>query len=655
MSKHNWGFDIKDIDKKVRPQDDFYHYAGGNWLKNNPIPKTESRWGSFTILRYDTEKRLKLIMEELGSAKNSPLGSPEQMVGDFWRSGMDIKRRNKLSLKPIAQYLKMIEEIKTTENLISSISNFHKIGISILWWSDVDQDMKNGDKNILYLGQSGLGMPDRNYYLKSDKESLRVKNAYLLHMEAMLSLLGIPKATLKETVKKIYAIEYRLAKASMSKEDKHEVEKIYNKKTLSQLKKIAPQIDWVKYFKIIGINKINTLVVCQPKFFAEISNCIKKISIEDWQLYLKWHLIRSTSSLLSEPFLFENFNFYGKVILGTKEMKPLWRRVLSVVDGGLDELVGKIYVKKYFDPETKKKAEIMVNDLFIAYEERIKNLDWMSQKTKNLALKKLHAMNRKIGYPNKWKSYRGLRIKNDDYLGNVLRISTLEHKRVIKKLKKPVDRKEWHMSPQTVNAYCNQTMNEIVFPAAILQPPFFSKNNDDAINYGAMGMVIGHEITHNFDDQGSKFDIKGNLKNWWTKSDHKNLKKKTKPLIEQFNKYKVADGVSVNGKLTIGENIADLGGLAIAFDAYQLHLKKTGRKNIDGFTPEQRFFLGDTLFERENTRPEFQKMLALNDPHSPSIFRVNGPASNISEFYEAFNVRKGDKLYREPKARVKIW
>lgn len=655
MKKHNWGFDTRDIDKNVRPQDDFYHYAGGNWLKKNPIPKTESRWGSFTILRYETEKRLKLILEELSKQTNSPINSPEQMVGDFYRSGMDIKRRNKLSTKPISQYLKTIEEIKTIEDLVFSISNFHKIGINALWWNDVDQDMKNSDKNILYIGQGGLGMSDKDYYLKNDQESLRIRNAYLLHMEAMLSLLGLEKKSLKESVGKIYKIEHRLAKASMSKEDIHEVEKIYNKKTISQLKKISQKIDWVKYFKIIGINKVENLIVCQPKFFTELSACIEEVSIEDWRLYLKWHLLKSTSRFLSEPFLRENFNFYGKVILGTKEMKPLWRQVLSVVDDGLDELVGKIYVKKYFDSETKKKANSMVNDLFVAYEERIKKLDWMGQKTKKMALQKLHAMNRKIGYPDKWMSYRGLHIKNDDYLGNVIRVSIFEHRRAIKKLKKPVDRKEWYISPQTVNAYCNQTMNEIVFPAAILQPPFFNKNADDAINYGAMGMVIGHEMTHNFDDQGSKFDTKGNLKNWWTKSDHENLKRKTKPLIEQFGKYKVADGVSINGKLTVGENIADLGGLAIAFDAYQLHLKKVGRKNIDGFTPEQRFFLGDSLFERENCSPEFAKMAAVNNPHSPSIFRVNGPASNLSEFYEAFNVKKGDKLYREPKDRVKIW
>ena len=655
MKKKSWGFDPKDMDKNVRPQDDFYHYAGGSWLKKNPIPKTEPRWGSFTILRYETEKRLKLILEELNKQKRAHIDSPERMIRDFYRSGINLKERNRLGQKPIENYLKKVDGIKTIDDLLVCIADFHKIGISLLWWCDVDQDLKNGDKNTLYLGQGGLGMPDKDYYLKDDAESKRVRNAYRLHMKTMFALFGVKKTEINELTKKVYEIEHSLAEASMSKEDVHEVEKIYNKKSLAQLKNLSLEINWVKYFKIIGIDTPNTIVVCQPKFFTKVSQEVKKIAIYDWQIYLKWHLVTATSSFLSEPFLKENFNFYGKVILGTKEMKPLWRQVLSVVNGSLGELMGKIYVKKYFDAETKKKASSMVDDLFIAYEQRIKKLDWMGPKTKKMALKKLHAMNRKIGYPNKWKSYRGLCIDEDDYFGNVIRISAFGHRRMVKKIKKPVDRKEWHMSPQTVNAYCSLTMNEIVFPAAILQPPFFNKTADDAINYGAMGMVIGHEMTHGFDDQGSKFDVKGNLKNWWTKSDSKKLEAKTKPLIEQFNRYKVADGVSINGKLTAGENIADLGGVAIAFDAYQLHLKKTGRKNIDGFTPEQRFFLGYTLFERENASPEFTKMMAINDPHSPSIFRVNGPTSNLSEFYEAFNVKKGDKLYREPRDRVKIW
>lgn len=655
MTKKNWGFDVRDMDRNVRPQDDFYHYAGGGWLKKNPIPATESRWGSFTILRYETEKRLKFLLEKLDGKKHFSPNTPEQMIRDLYRSGMNTKERTRLGIKPIANYLNLIDDIKNTDDLLSCITEFHVIGINVLWGCDVDQDMKDSNRNILYFYQGGLGMPDRDYYLKNDKESLRVRDAYRPHISAIFKLSGAKKQIHGEMSEIVYKIEHRLAKHSMTKEDIHEVEKIYNKKTLPQLSKIAPEINWGEYLVRIGAGTPKTIIVCQPDFFKEINRCIKDISIEDWRIYLKWHLLRSMSSFLTPAFKKESFRFYGTIMLGSKKMKPLWRQVLSVVNGSLDELLGEIYVKEYFSAKTKDRAIEMVRDLFSAYEARIKSLDWMSPQTKKKALQKLHAMVYKIGYPEKWKSYRGLKIDASDYVGNIIRISIFEHNRAMKKLKKTVDRKEWHMSPQTINAYCNQTMNEIVFPAAILQPPFFDPNSDDAINYGAMGMVIGHEITHNFDDQGSKFDINGNLKNWWTPADYKNFKKKSHPLVKQFNSYKVADGVSVNGQLTIGENIADLGGLAIALDAYKLNLARTGRHDIAGFTPEQRFFLGYTLFERENARPEFQKMAAINDPHSPSIFRVNGPISNLSEFYEAFNVKKGDKLYREPKDRLKIW
>lgn len=655
MKKKSWGFDPKDMDQKVRPQDDFYNYAGGGWLKKNPIPATESRWGLFTILQYENEKKLRLLLKKLDGKQYFPPNTPEQMIRDFYQSGINTKERTRLGLKPIANYLNLIDDIKTTEELLSCITEFHVIGINVLWGCDVDQDMKDSNKNILYFYQGGLGMPDRDYYLKNDKESLRVRDAYRPHISAIFKLSGVKKQTGDDMSEIVYKVEHRLAKHSMTKEDIHEVEKIYNKKTLSQLNKIAPKINWREYLVRIGAGKLNTVVVCQPDFFKEVNRCIKDISLEDWRVYLKWHLLRSMSSFLTPSFKKESFHFYGTIMLGSKKMKPLWRQVLSIVNGSLDELLGKVYVKEYFSAKTKSRAIEMVRDLFTAYEARIKSLDWMSPPTKKKALQKLQGMVYKIGYPEKWRSYRGLKIDADDYVGNIIRVSIFEHYRAMKKLEKAVDRKEWHMSPQTVNAYCNQTMNEVVFPAAILQPPFFNPSADDAINYGAMGMVIGHEITHNFDDQGSKFDINGNLKNWWTPSDYKNFKKKSHPLVKQFNSYKVADGVSVNGQLTIGENIADLGGLAIALDAYKIHLNRTGRRDITQFTPEQRFFLGYTLFERENARPEFQKMQAINDPHSPSMFRVNGPVSNLSEFYEAFNIKKGDKLYREPKDRLKIW
>ncbi|MCX6786763.1 MAG: M13 family metallopeptidase [Candidatus Kaiserbacteria bacterium] len=643
--KKNWGFDTRDIDTSVRPQDDFYHYASGGWMKRNPIPKAESRWGSFVILRYETEKKLKQLITR----------SSDKMIRDFYASGMDMKRRTQLGINPITPYLKKIDGIKTKDDLLACIAELHTIGISVIWGCGVDQDMKNGDMHILYLGQSGLGMPDRDYYLNDDVESKRVRDAYHPHISNIFQLSGIEKTSARGMAEKVYGIEQRLARASMPKEETHEIEKIYNKRSLAQLKKISPEIDWVTYFTRIGAKKPKIAVVCQPNFFAEASACIREIPLGEWRLYLTWHLLNSFSSFLSPEFERQNFKFYGTVLSGTNEMRPLWRRVLAVVNGSLLELIGKEYVKKYFSPKTKKMADAMVDDLFTAYEIRIKKLDWMSPKTRKEAIKKLRAMTRKIGYPEKWKSYRGLHIDAHDYVGNVIRSSVFENQRMMRKLGKPVDRKEWLMGSQTINAYCNPSMNEIVFPAAILQPPFFSPLNDAAINYGTMGEVIGHEMTHNFDDQGSKFDTKGNLREWWAKEDRKRFTSKSKPLIAQFNAYRVADNVPVNGKLTLGENIADLGGLSIAFDAYQLHLARTGRKDIGGFTPEQRFFFGHALFERQNTRPEIEKMQAINDPHSPAQFRVNGVVSNLDEFYEAFDVKKGDKLYRAQKDRAKIW
>jgi putative endopeptidase len=645
MKKNGWGFDVRDIDEKVRPQDDFYHYANGQWLRKNKIPDTEPRWGSFTILRYETEKKLKRLCAD----------SSEQMIRDFYRSGMDLKERMLLGIKPINHYLRMIDNIKTKKDLLACITEFHTVGINAVWGCGVDQDLKDSDMYTVYIGQGGLGMPDRDYYLNDDAESRRVRNAYRPHVANMLRLSGMKKSLANEAADTVYRIEHRLARASMPKEDVREVEKIYNKKTPKQLARIAPEVDWKKYFSDFGAGALRIVVVCQPNFFAEVNNCLKDISLDEWRTYLKWHLVSDLSGFLSPAFVRQSFRFYGTVMMGNKKMRPLWRQVLLVVNGSLDEFVGKLYVKKYFSVETKKKTNALVDDLFTAYEARIKSLDWMSPATKKEALKKLLATVRKIGYPDKWKSYRGLKINAHDYAGNAIRASLFEHRRMMRKLGKLVNRKEWHMSPQTVNAQCNPSMNAITFPAAILQPPYFDTQSDDAVNYGAMGMTIAHEMTHNFDDWGSKFDARGGLKNWWTAEDRARFMKKTKLLVKQFNAYKVADNVSVNGTLTLGENIADLGGLSIAFDAYQLRLAKTGRKNIAGLTSEQRFFLGYTLFERENTRPEFEKMLAINDPHSPTMFRVNGPLSNLPEFYKAFDVKKGDKLYREPKDRAKIW
>lgn len=660
-TKKDWGFNVKDLDTEVRPQDDFYHYAAGGWLKANPIPKTESRWGSFMKLRFDTDKQLHAILSDLETPdtkariKKIEKGSTVQLLRDFYRSGMDMKRRNALGAKPLAPLLASVNAVKNHKALLTLVAKLHTLGVGVLWGAAVDQDSKNSSAYALHLYQSGLGMPDRDYYLNDDAESKRVRDAYLPFVQKMFRLIGDTPQDAQKHAATVIALETKLAEASMKKEDARDAEKVYNKYTIATLRKSAPAVDWVDYFKRIGAGAPTSLIVMQPAFLTAVSKLLQEEPLESWKTYLRFHVITDHAGYLSDPFIKASFSFYGTILGGVRHMKPLWRRTLATVNAYLGEALGKVYVERHFSKEAKKKMDELVDDLFEAYEARLKTLSWMSTATKKKALRKLASMNRKIGYPKKWKSYKGLTIQPNEYLENAMRASAFLHKREMKKLKKPIDRDEWFMYPQTVNAYFAPNLNDIVFPAAILQPPFFSIHADDALNYGSIGTVIGHEITHGFDDQGSKYDHQGNLKSWWTPEDRKNFEKRAKIIKEQYDAYTVADGVHVNGQLTLGENIADLGGFAIAYDAYQLRLKKTGRTDIDGYTPEQRFFLGTALFERENSRPEFQKTQVLTDPHSPSEFRINGPASNMDPFYEAFGVKKGDGLYRDPKVRTTVW
>ena len=651
----SWGFDTSELEPKIRPQDDYYHHVHARWMRNNPIPKTEGRWGSFTKLRFDVDKQLKALVEELSGTRRLPEKSAERMVRDFYRSGMDEARRDAAGLKPLMPILKKIDAIQDKEGFLRVIIELHRIDVGAIWGIGIDQDMKDSETYALYMGQDGLGMPDRDYYLKDDAESKRVREAYRVHVARMFALMGNSPKVSEDMRDTVMGIETELAKASMKKEDMRDPEKVYHKFSLAKLKTLAPAIDWPLYLKGIGAEKATYYLVMQPEFFEKVSTMLESVTLPEWKRYLSFHVVNDFSSALSKPFVRQTFSFYGKVLMGTESMKPLWRRVLSTVNGGLGECIGKLYVERHFPPEAKKKMDLLVDDLFTAYEARIRSLDWMGLATKKKALQKLASFNRKIGYPKKWKSYAGLVIKADDFVGNIIRTNEYEHRRYMKRLGKPMDRSEWLMYPQTVNAYYQPTMNDIVFPAAILQPPFFSSTFDDALNYGAIGAVIGHEITHGFDDEGSKFDNKGNLKHWWTPEDRKRFDAKGKKVVKQYNGYVVAGGLTINGKLTLGENIADLGGLSIAYDAYQLQLARTGRKDIDGFTPEQRFFIGFSLFERENARPEFTKMQVLTDPHSPGVFRINGPVSNFEGFYEAYGVKKGDKHYRTPKDREMVW
>ncbi|HEY0010533.1 MAG TPA: M13 family metallopeptidase [Candidatus Paceibacterota bacterium] len=654
MKHTGWGFDIKNIDASVRPQDDFYHYAAGGWLKKAKIPPHESRWGSFHTLRHKTDLRLRTLLEEVSKRASLAPGSPGQMVRDLYIAASDMKTRRELGTKPIEGMRELIKGISSHEELIAAITQLHRLGTGGLWGFSVDQDAKQSEKHILYIHQGGLGLPDREYYLKDAPEQERVRRAYRKHIVALLTLAGFKKRDAEKAREVILRVEGALAKSSMKQEEMRDPEKIYHKYTSARLARLTPAFDWRAYFKHMGVKELRNVIVMQPGFFTEVERLFSSVSINDWKTYLEWHLINDFARTLSPAFEKQSFAFYGTVLSGVQKMRPRWNIALGTVNACVGEQLGKLYVEKYFGPEAKKRAHQIVRDLVTVYERRIRNLDWMSPATKKRALVKLHAVSIKLGYPNTWKSYRGLVVRPDDHFGNLARANAYELRRMLNKLGKPIDRAEWFMYPHTVNAYYAPSMNDIAFPAGILQHPFFDLASDDAVNYGAMGMTVGHELTHGFDDEGSQFNANGNLKNWWSKADRAAFDSRAKVVRKQYDAF-VVEGLKVNGRLTLGENIADLGGLAIAFEAYQDHLKRAGGKDIGGFTPDQRFFLAYAQCEYELSRPEIVKLAILTDPHAPSICRVNGPLSNMPEFYGAFGVKKGDKLYRAPKSRAKIW
>jgi len=653
--KTKLGFHPSNLDTSVRPQDDFFHYAGGGWLKKNPIPKTESKWGTFYVLRDEGLKKTHAILQELTKKKHLKKGSDAQIVRDFYLSGMDMKTRNTRGIEPLKKTLETIQSITTKDELFTFIFSEHKYGVSHVWGNFVGQDDKDAETYTFHLTQGGLSLPDRDYYLKKDPRSEKIREEFLLYIKKLLQLSGASKKEATAQAKTILELETKLARISMSRVDCRDIEKVYNKMSVASLKRSSPFIPWARYFKTLGIDThVRTLTVYQPVFFQKLNTFFEKIPLETWKTYLYFSVIDDAATFLSDQYIDCAFSFHGKILAGNETIRPLWKRIAGALDMFVGEAVGKEYVKKYFPPHAKKEINELVDNLFIAYKLRIQKITWMSEATKKKALLKLSQITRKLGYPDKWKSYRGLVITPNTYYENIVRTVAYEQKRNYKKLGKKVDRKEWFTPPQTVNAFYDPNMNQIVFPAGILQPPFFDPNGDDAINYGAMGSVIGHELTHAFDDSGSKFDGKGNYKNWWTKEDRKRFDKRAQMLVKQFNQFKVGD-LAVNGKLTLGENIADLGGLAIAYDAFQLYLKKNPLKTINSFTPEQRYFFGLAMFEIAHARPEFERMMIMVDPHSPAKYRVNGPFSNLESFYKAFNVKKGDALYRAPKGRAEIW
>ena len=647
------------MDPSVKPQDDFFSYANGGWIKRTEIPPEESRWGSFNQLIEKNNDALREIAEKVSKQNAGARVPPEvQKVGDYYASGMDEKKIDTARTKPLADEFKRIDAVKDRHDLLKAVAHLHTLGVGVFFNFAAGQDDKDSTREIAQAVQGGLGMPDRDYYTKTDDASKKLRDQYVEHVTKMLTLSGEPAAKAGDDAKKILALETSLAQASRTRVELRDPKKNYNKMTQAELEALTPDWHWADYFKAIDLTAPGDIDVHQPDFFKAANTAFTSTSMDDWKIYLRWHLINATAPELSKDFVNEDFNFTETALRGTKQIKPRWKRVVISADGEIGEALGKLYVADYFPPEAKARALDLINNLREALSDRIKTLDWMDEPTKQEALKKLAAFTVKIGYPDKWRDYSTLRIDRGPFVLNELRAENFEVKRELNKIGKPVDRTEWGMTPPTVNAYYNPKMNEIVFPAGILQPPFFFANADDAVNYGGIGAVIGHEMTHGFDDRGRQYDAVGNLRDWWSPDSAAKFKERSTAIVNQYNEYEPLPGAHVNGELTQGENIADIGGAKLAYAALQKALDKHPEqrdKKIDGFTPEQRFFLSFAAIWRSKIRDEDQKLRLNTDPHSPAHFRVNGPLSDLSEFQKAFNIPDGSPMVRAADKRVNIW
>jgi putative endopeptidase len=647
------GFDAANLDRTCKPCDDFFQFANGGWLKNNPIPPEYPVWGSFVTLAEKNQENVHAILEAAVHA-NAPAGSNEQKIGDFFASCMDTTAIDAAGLQPLASEFASIDSIHDLPSLVERAAKLQTAGVNVLFAFGSDQDFQDSSRVIGEANQGGLGLPDRDYYTRDDADSKKLREQYLQHVAKMLELAGdsAEKAAAEASI--ILSIESSMAKASMTNVELRDPKAVYHKMPIAGAQALTPNLSWPAYFRAVGSAPLNEINIGQPDFFKALNGMLASVTLSDWKTYLRWHLLNNTAIALSDPLVQENFAFNGKILTGTKEMRPRWKRCTAATDQNLGEALGQAYVQKYFPPEAKARALELVHNLIAALRADIPTLSWMNPATKKAAIEKFEAFTIKIGYPDKWRDYSKLKVDRGYYAANLLHAREFEYARDLAKIGNPVDRSEWVMTPPTVDAYNSAQLNEIVFPAGILQPPFYDPKRDDAYNYGGIGAVIGHEITHGFDDQGAQFDAKGNLKNWWTPEDLKNFQERGDCVAKQFDGYVVEGDLHQNGKLVEGESIADLGGVTIAYAAFEKSMEgKPREKDVNGFTPEQRFFLGFAQNWAVNVRPELAKLQANTNPHPLPHFRGNGPLSNMKEFANAFGCKKGDAMVRDQ--ICKIW
>ncbi|MFP4447173.1 MAG: M13 family metallopeptidase [Bacteroidales bacterium] len=647
--------DISYINENVDPGDNFYEFANEGWEKAHPLPSDESRFGSFDLLDKETKKKVRNILEECANGEFDK-NSNEHKIGTLYSLGMNTEKINKQGTEPILPDIRKINNLKNIEDVQKQITHFHKYSIGSTFSFYASADAKDSEMMIAQLSQGGLGMSDRDYYTKDDERTKEIRKNYREYIANIFELADYNKEEAKNASDKIMELETRLAKASMTRLEMRNPHNTYHKFQLDEIKQKFPDFDWENYFNELNIEAPKEINVRQPDFFAEANTMLKETPVEDWKIYLTWNLLNSSAPYLTDNFVQAHFDFYGKIMQGTEEMRERWRRVLDVTNSSLGDAIGQKFVEEHFPPEAKEKMEVLVENLRKAFEQRIEKLEWMGGETKKKALAKLEVMNTKIGFPEKWKDYSDLETDESSYIANVRASNKFNKQYQLNKIGKPVDKDEWFFPPQTVNAYYAPSLNEICFPAGILQPPFFYLDGDDAVNYGAIGAVIGHEMTHGFDDQGRQYDKEGNLNDWWTKEDSEKFEKRTQILVEQYNEKTVLDTVKADGELTLGENIADLGGLSIAHTAFKnATSNKELPEKINGYTPEQRFFLAWARVWAQNIREKEMLRRTKEDVHSLGIHRVNGPVINMENWYNAFSVDEDNELYLPEDKRAKIW